>query len=467
MEISKSDYENIRAALKSIVSCKIFNDKYDDLQKEKLLDLIIFFDNNGYTFFTQLDLSNAIKDNLLEDLILMAQKIVKESVYGLTEGELIDVIEKYIRFYNIILLRLDDNEKLRLIQIKFDIQKRYIDKKIKEFESLVEGKKNDVENLSSSFSYKINEKDKNLEEKFNNVENIENSFIGLWKKINKSQDDFEKELNDKQEEFCKKLVDESNAFQNDIIDRLNDIDDNVHRKELAGYFLAEKEKLKGEVNTESLFSLFIVLIMIIICLSFSTAIIDFAKGIFDSENWKNLVPFLLCVCVLILLYVVKAFCLFRNNKNDTIKFWLCTPYWGWLGATVLGMCLIFGISANIYLHCKVVDYKELIHRLPLFMILVWYTWFCAKQFSYYKQICDEYEYKYLLSMSYLSYRNEANVLKGITGDGALLVTLLDSVIKNISRSPVQSIKSDCYTPLAEMANALKLTFGKQNTNNNP
>lgn len=82
-------------------------------------------------------------------------------------------------------------------------------------------------------------------------------------------------------------------------------------------------------------------------------------------------------------------------------------------------------------------------NLPIFMILVWFTWFTSKQFSYTKQICDEYEYKYALSKSYLSYREKAKELAERGKNDVILVALLDSVIKNIATSPVKSVKLDC------------------------
>lgn len=458
MEISKSEYENIRASLKSLVTYNSFKELCNEQQLEKLVDLIDIFDEYGYTFIKKLDCSSIAKDNFLQDLLVASEKIIKNGVYSVSTEDLQKIADYCLRFNNFILLNLNDNEKLKLIQIKFDRQKLFFDKKIKDFEILIEGKK------------------KEIEEKVNRIENMESSFGGLQQKISVSYDEYNKEIKEKQdrfeqeiksqqEEFKKELTNQSDIFQIDIVKRLKGIDDNVHREELAGYFLGEKEKLKGEVNMGSLCSLLVRLIIIITCLSFSTSITEIVQSFFDDEIYKKAVPIVLCALGLtILMGLLKGLLKSSDNEN---KFWLSTPYWGWLCATIIGVCLIFAISTNIYLHCTSVGYNDLIHRLPLFMILVWYTWFCAKQFSYYRQICDEYEYKYLLSMSYLSYRNEANDLKGITGDGALLVTLLDSVIKNISRSPVQSIKSDCYTPLAEMANALKLTFGKQNTNNSP
>lgn len=95
-------------------------------------------------------------------------------------------------------------------------------------------------------------------------------------------------------------------------------------------------------------------------------------------------------------------------------------------------------------------------NLPIFMILVWFT---SKQFSYTKQICDEYEYKYALSKSYLSYRDEAKKISLNDEDKgkyeAVIVALLDSVIKNVATSPVKSVKPDCHTPFTEVFGSLK------------
>ena len=74
---------------------------------------------------------------------------------------------------------------------------------------------------------------------------------------------------------------------------------------------------------------------------------------------------------------------------------------------------------------------------------------------YTKQICDEYEYKYALSKSYISYRDEAKKLAYARDNVAIMISWLDSIIKNIAQSPVQSVKRDCHTPFTEVFNALK------------
>lgn len=471
MEIEKSEYENIIAALKSIVSSKIVNEKCEGTKKEQLLDFIIFFDNNGYTFFTQLKLSSIEKDNLLEDLKLIAEKIVKESVYNIKESEMMDVVDKYLRLYNNILLSLNDNEKIRLIQIKFDKQKSYIDKTIEEFDSLLESKKKEMEALSSSFLSRIDEKDKSLEEKVTHIENIESSFVALQNKINKSQDDFEKKIKDKQEKFHKNLK-----------EQLSDFQDSIYRKKLSGYFLKERENLKGDINVLTL------IITGIICLLVKQWSINALGNCVDLgkySSWIITIGLFITTLVVVSTLIVVINSAFNKCKSaDGFNFeewineffakdskqitWMFTPYWGWLFCTFIGMCCILTISFELYNIViepnKPFNPNMFAKRFPLFMILIWFTWFCSKQFSYYKQICDEYEYKYLLSISYLSYRKEAQELGGAKENNVLLVSLLDSVIKNIATSPVQAVKQDCHTPFAEVANVMKMSFGKDDNN---
>lgn len=144
--------------------------------------------------------------------------------------------------------------------------------------------------------------------------------------------------------------------------------------------------------------------------------------------------------------------------------WMFTPYWVWLCCTFIGMCYILVTSFELFnmiiKPSTEFDPNSFAKRMPLFMILIWFTWFCSKQFSYTKQICDDYEYKYLLSMSYLSYRNEVKEMCEGEECKALVVKLLDSVIKNIATSPVVVVKADCHTPFAEIFTAIKNTFAK-------
>ena len=59
-----------------------------------------------------------------------------------------------------------------------------------------------------------------------------------------------------------------------------------------------------------------------------------------------------------------------------------------------------------------------------------------------------------MSKSYLSYRDEAKGLGDSTEVNALLISLLDSVIKNIATSPVRLVKLDSHMPIAELLKIL-------------
>lgn len=140
---------------------------------------------------------------------------------------------------------------------------------------------------------------------------------------------------------------------------------------------------------------------------------------------------------------------------------LFTPYWTWLIATFSGMLSIGSVAYYIFDELKdqqYISYSSLIPYTAGYMLLIWFTWFCSKQFSYTKQICDEYEYKYALSKSYLSYRDEAKQLAKAKNNEAILIALLDSIIKNIAQSPVQSVQRDCHTPFSEVFNAVKNVY---------
>lgn len=142
---------------------------------------------------------------------------------------------------------------------------------------------------------------------------------------------------------------------------------------------------------------------------------------------------------------------FKENQFNS-------QYWGWLGATFLGMIsiLLFAVYIiNSFDSKSATNIAQVMVKLPFMMTLVWFTWFCSKQFSYVKQICDEYEYKYVLSESYIAYRDEARAIAKNINDEHILAVLLDSVIKNIATSPVQTVKFDSHIPFSELIGAIK------------
>lgn len=136
------------------------------------------------------------------------------------------------------------------------------------------------------------------------------------------------------------------------------------------------------------------------------------------------------------------------------KEYIYHPYSRWLLLTIIGMISIFCLTFYITfsLEANINNYQDLIKYSPMYMVLGWFTWFSSKQFSYIKQLHDEYRYKYVLSKSYFAYRKEAENL--VTDNKEALLLLLKCVIANISISPVQSVRPDVHTPFSEILNTV-------------
>ena len=238
-------------------------------------------------------------------------------------------------------------------------------------------------------------------------------------------------------------------FKNKIEIELKNLLSNIQNEQLAYHFQYEGCKLKGDLN---LFIIFVSTILTLTCFN----IIDLYNDMLFAGNFCAR---LICTaCIFILFTLIIEYIL--RYKKKTIKVGmtvtnLFTPFWCWLFGTFSGLIAIFYFANSLYNSQPYGDWHHMLMRLPLFTVLIWFTWFCAKQFSYIKQICDEYEYKYALSKSYLSYRDEANKLAFSAGKEILLASLLDAVIKNIATSPVQSVKSDCHTPFTEALKAFE------------
>lgn len=256
----------------------------------------------------------------------------------------------------------------------------------------------------------------------------------------------------------RKVISELNSLKNEIKEELENLKENLYREELARYFYNEKMKLKGEIN----------IVILFVSLLFVTNILFLDDVRYIAKNITHMIILLPVIKIIVIMLIGYVICyityirikLLKNKKTDSdrtdeLAYGIFTPYWYWLTFMFLGMFTIFNISCIVFFQNENLNINNYIPRIPLFSILVWFTWFCSKQFSYTKQICDEYEYKYALSKSYLSYRSEAIKLEDSTKVDALLITLLDAVIKNIATSPVQSVKMDCHTPFSEVFGSIK------------
>lgn len=252
---------------------------------------------------------------------------------------------------------------------------------------------------------------------------------------------------------------------NILNERLSVIDQNVYREELAIFFLKEHDEIKGKIDPIYLF------ISILSAVSFTEFIISYLKSHEIKPTILNEIELFFLVFLIVTkigdwiaqnYWTISDDYSFNNLRN------FLTPYWCWLLATLVGMGTILykAIDLSDTIKKNIENGIDPLHSvLPycgIYLVLAWFTWFASKQFSYNKQICDEYEYKYALSKSYMLYKKEAESVITEDYSNAVLLALLDSVIKNIAHSPVQSVKQDVHTPFSEAFKVFKDSVNKKN-----
>lgn len=135
----------------------------------------------------------------------------------------------------------------------------------------------------------------------------------------------------------------------------------------------------------------------------------------------------------------------------------------WLKGIIAIMLIIMGLALiSSYNHpdFSSIDRDRLniyirgyIFNLPICIALFWGLWFCCKQYSYSCRLRDDYHYKYDLSTAFYGYNEEIKKLSD--DDKNLRLTLLDIVLKNIGKNPVENRVSECNSPYAEMIDKLK------------
>ena len=449
---NENDYNNLKLLLSNLLGSELDEKVCDERRKANLMNLSDIFEMSSSQEIIRI-ISNFCTDrNLIDKIRNFSQNLRNLEVTSWGDGICRDVIQCLARLYNMIFNHISEDIRFKILEKYFIKCKSTIDRETNDIIRLLEDKKSEVSKLCTKLEQDLYVNEEHL---FNKVEKTDN----LIKNIEVIHSNFLT----KQREFETELQSKHNNFQKDIEEQLQDIQDGVYRKELAGYFLEERKSLKGEVNVRSVIFLFIIIISIMVTITSGNDTLSWLKDDVSNKTLKMIV-------VAFVVYVITFFGFDMIGSKSTkglMNFkWLCTPYWGWLGATFIGMCSIFVVAYIVFVSSKDVSYINIISkRMPLFMILIWFTWFCSKQFSYTKQICDEYEYKYLLSMSYLGYKNEAKEMGDEEQSKALLITLLDSVIKNIATSPIQCVKSDCHTPFSEVLGAMKVNFGKDGSSN--
>ncbi len=329
-----------------------------------------------------------------------------------------------------------------------------------EIKDFIEQYNNNREQLRIFTSYIESQKEEIRQVKENAVQEIKGDARDAR---DKTKDTVEKVASEFQSNTIH-MQEETKKLHNQLKQYMGSLADDVQRELLAKYFEKERIKMKGNIDIKVIGIPFIIVLIL------------------KSVGSPEYMTFLRTILVYIgLFFLIQMGCNYftlkesrQVNDNDskgrfcnsvlkiikqhTIEA-LFSPYWCWLAGTFLGMFSIMVIAVCIVLmslfYWENVTYQRLLPFSPLCLVLIWVTWFCSKHFSYTKQVCDEYEYKYALSKSYLSYRQEAELLANRAGNDILLSDLMRAIIINIARSPVQSVKNDSNMPLSEILQTVK------------
>lgn len=489
VDINKKVFNKI---LEDILKTKEFTDsknsKLDISQKKQIHEMKAFFEAISNEDF--LNYSN-VKYNEQQGILFLEKKLRYLGTYGLL-NESQDSIKKTIkniyncfglvfprdRFANYRSLADKISQSIVLNTQEFVAEKLLNalglttkDQKYNENKSImlqVLANKENIENITKDVEYIT----RRIQDAKSNLNTSEIAFNKereeLLEKLIKENDNYKTELSrntdDNFTELQKSIQEQRIAIKNTIRqitvlqDRLSRIDQNVYREELAIYFLKEHDALKGKIEPISLFA------SVIVTIGTSQALFNLLSQFISEFNLITKIAVCFSLFILISWFydlLLKKIDSKKRKINIKNIINILTPYWCWLFATLAGMGSILykAVELSDIIKASLADNTQPLNSvLPYFgiyVILVWFTWFSSKQFSYTKQICDEYEYKYALSKSYIIYKNEAENVITEHSSNAVLLALLDSVIKNIAHSPVQSVKQDVHTPFSEVLKTAK------------
>lgn len=312
---------------------------------------------------------------------------------------------------------------------------------------------------------KLNDAEEEFEQKTKEIHaNLVTNSDAIYKK-------FEEQFKENFEGLNRKIDAEKTKYTNSVLDfnkkvkelnkRFDALEIGTYREELARYFLREHDKLKGKID--SLAALYFVFLNAGVAVA--TYLVTSLGCKFTTVNavLSGFAAIIICSFIIFHWDTKKV-----NARVFKSMEGLLTPYWCWLFLTFVGMSSILykaisvstgNDSSNTISGSSILGL--IVPHIGVYIILVWFTWFSAKQFSYTKQIADEYEYKYALAKAYMSYKDEALSVVIEHNNNPYLVALLDSVIKNIANSPVQCVKQDVHTPFSEVLKAAKEIIHKQ------
>jgi tetrahydromethanopterin S-methyltransferase subunit B len=81
--------------------------------------------------------------------------------------------------------------------------------------------------------------------------------------------------------------------------------------------------------------------------------------------------------------------------------------------------------------------KDMVHRLPLYIPVIWLALYSTRRRSEYQRLQQEYAHKEAVAKSYISYKQQIDQLDG--HDKALLVKLIDSAINAVSHNASETL----------------------------
>lgn len=480
--------EILKSIFQSKATSDYINNKLDALHKMQIFEMKAFFENlsdEEYMNMVKTDYKGQEGMEFIKEKLMTLNSI---SFSNYNKDKAMKLVEDIYNCFNVVFPRerfsYNRNKAAKVAQNSFYDREDRAAKFVLDALGLSVSDKDYDENKATLLRLLRNKEE--IEKIARDSEYISQRFIDIKENLNTSESDFnrEKEIllgklrktNEAYKEEINRSVDSSlRELQREITlqrssikdtlnqlkslkNRLSVIDQNTYREELAIFFLREHDDIKGRVDPVYM------IINLLASIGLTESILQYLNSNQIDLNFISKIEVFFIIFVIIAKigdWIIKYKC-----KGDTSYILdnirgLLTPYWCWLLATLTGMGTILfkALELSEIIKENLKNNVEPLHSvLPYFgmyLVLAWFTWFASKQFSYNKQICDEYEYKYALSKSYMLYKKEAESVITEQYSNAVLLALLDCVIKNIAHSPVQSVKQDVHTPFSEVFKAVK------------
>ena len=382
-KFTQKEYEDLRTILTDINMHPGIIVYKDDEENKILEKLYNWFENNTYGFIEYIASEDRIVENIFHKIYLLVKNIkdsrLTDSGYKLSIDNLNDCYNKIENIAKSYKLNNEEREK---------ILKESIDK----FFNYINLSQNDIKVLINKLDDKIKQYNIQADNTSNDLADHKKEALAdierKRKEFTKLIDDYIKDVEVTKDNLIQQYDDLNEYhknFENKIYKELNDIQNSVNREQLAAYFLNERKKLKGDID-----------IPILICTFLFECIYFLKIDCYITASWHQFIFLRICILaigIFILFLSVAQLVKFlysryiEKNNEVTIKPFeelkaLLTPYWCWLGLTFIGMGCIAKVAHDLYyVNSTKIDHLDpylLLANLPIFMILVWFTWFSSK-----------------------------------------------------------------------------------------